>query len=118
MVARALIVAGHAAGVYGVRGSTANDGTATTEANGIGTYHTRVLALVGKDYHLVVALALLELEGAQVYPRATTHLLVDLDACGASCVHHDILSIGHARRVGLIGYIYGIVPALGDVGNP
>ena len=118
MVARTLIVAGHAASVYGVRGSSANDGTATAEANGIGTYYARLLALVGENHHLVVALALLELEGAQVYPRATTHLLVDLDACGASCVNHDILSIGHARRVGLIGNIHGIVPALGDMGNP
>ena len=118
MVACPLIVAGHMAGIYCISAASAYDGPSSTEAHGVGADHTGVLALVGEDDHLVVALALSELKGAYIHPCASTHLLVYFDACGASGMEHQVLGIGHARRIALIGDIYGIFAPFWDVGYP
>ena len=77
-----------------------------------------MFAAVGEHHHLVIVLTTEKLVCTEVYPCAAAHLLVYLDACGASGMEDEVLGIGHARRVGLIGGVYGIVSAFGDVGNP
>ena len=77
-----------------------------------------MLATIGENHHLVVALTLLKLEGAEVYPRATTHLLIHPEACGATSMYHKVFGIGHARRMSLIGDIHSILSALRNSGNP
>ena len=88
------------------------------EAHGIGTHHALLLALVAQDYHAIVIAALVELEVSQIYPSASTHLLVDQELGHASLVEDQILGIAHTLGERLVGHIYGISSRLGNVGNP
>ena len=89
-----------------------------TEAYGIGTHHTLLLALVAQYHHAIVVRALVELKVAEVHPSASTDLLVDEEFGHPTLVEDEILGIAHTIGERLIGYIYGISSCFGDVRNP
>ena len=77
-----------------------------------------MVAAVGESDHAVVVLALVEGEGAEVYPCASAHLLVDFELCDAPFVVDGVCSVGHGVGERLVADVDGISAFFGDVGYP
>ena len=82
---------------------------AAAETDGICRDDALVVALVGEDDAVVVAFAFGEVEGAEVDPCASAHLLVDAELCGDAAVLDGIVGVRDAAGHGLVGDVDCVV---------
>ena len=64
--------------------------------------------MIGADHTVELIASLVELEGAEIYPCAATHTLVDGKFRSLSLVIDDVFGIGHTLGQCLIAYVNGI----------
>ena len=98
--------------------ATHNVSCATTQTNGICRHDTFVVAQIVEDDAIVFALALREVECAEIYPSAATHLLIDAEMSLDATMLNRVVGIRNAVRQSLIGDIDGIIAFEKYLGHP
>ena len=89
---------------------------ATTKANGIGSDHTTMTALVGNGDTIELAVSCIEVECAQINPGAATHLLVHTELGALATMPYGIQGIVDAVGQRLITDVDGITSRLLEIG--
>ena len=108
-VACRLQAAGHAAEFP----ATLDVTHATAEAHGIGRHHAVAMAaLVGQHHAVPLVAALVEVEGSQIDPRASSHPLVHAELGLFAFVPHGVMGIVNAAVNSLIADVDGIASSL------
>ena len=79
-----------------------------SESYGIGGYDTSAGGVIGADHTVELIASLVELEGAEIYPCAATHTLVDGKFRSLSLVIDDVFGIGYTLGQCLVAYVNGI----------
>ncbi len=90
----------------------------TAETHGIGSHHAAVVALVGERYAASGVLPFVELERAEIDPRAAAHLLIDGERGAAAFVINGVVRVGHGVWPRGVTHIHGVASGLGNVGRP
>ena len=65
----------------------------STEADGISSDNTFLVALVRERHAVELAITGIKVKGAEIDPGASTHLLVDTELCALALVPYGIESI-------------------------
>ena len=89
---------------------------ATSKADGIGCYYSFLVALVRERHAVELTVAFVEVEGSQVHPRASTHLLVDTELRTFTFMPYGVEGIRHTVLQRLVADIDSIVPCLREAG--
>ena len=91
----------------------------TSEAYSIGSDNTLMMAAVVGEYYTVSTVRTgIEIEGAEIDPCGTTHLLIDTELGRNALMPDDVVGIVDAAPDGLVAHIDGIAPCLWDGGLP
>ena len=90
---------------------------AASEAYGVGSNHTAVVAaLVAKRHAVPLVAAFVKVERAEIDPCRTAHLLVDAELRLFALVPYGVVGIVNAALNGLVADIDGILACLGNGG--
>ena len=90
---------------------------ATTKAHSIGSNHTFMMSALIAEYDAIARTgALVEIEGAQIHPRRTAHLLINMKLGRNALMPYGIMGIIDTALYSLIAYIDSIATFFGNIG--
>ena len=96
----------------------ADESAAATKADGVGRNDAAIVALVGQDDAVFARTACIKLESAEINPRASAHLLVDVEQRTPAFVVNNIMGIAHTVGAAYVRHVNGITTGMGEVGLP